>query len=58
MLFGQCPHGGGDKLKGASLIGFKLYNVKFTLQIMPLDGASVTLIYLVFSVNDKENTDL
>ena len=19
MLFGQCPHGGGDKLKGASL---------------------------------------
>ena len=21
MLFGQCPHGGGDKLKGASLIG-------------------------------------
>ena len=20
MLFGQCPHGGGDKLKGASLI--------------------------------------
>ena len=21
MLFGQCPHGGGDKLKGASLKG-------------------------------------
>ena len=21
MLFGQCPHGGGDKLKGASLTG-------------------------------------
>ena len=24
MLFGQCPHGGGDKLKGASLT----HNVK------------------------------
>ena len=30
MLFGQCPHGGGDKLKGASLTQCAMH----TLQIM------------------------
>ena len=47
MLFGQCPHGGGDKLKGASL----KETLNFLLEFC-------TYLILLFPVQDNSSSPL
>ena len=41
MLFGQCPHGGGDKLKGASLTDVRLLH-KVALLLFLVSSSDLT----------------
>ena len=63
MLFGQCPNGGGDKLKGASLTGIdempksqiekRKRNMESTSRVSRREKRNVEICFLVREENEN-----